>query len=160
MNKSINDLQAQVERVLVLVEERGGWRNAHGYDEQTLWQIARSIAARRGLSYFDDKDKKGVWTADMFRIKTEQRRVVEIPTTYKNVPQIEKKPKEVDIAEYERKLNAACDEQMMCKVLAWVAQSIMLRTKLGVEGDPLEIPRRLYAEMQRIIGKRTQGVLF
>lgn len=83
MNKSINDLQAQVERVLVLVEERGGWRNAHGYDEQ-----------------------------------------------------------------------------MMCKVLAWVAQSIMLRTKLGVEGDPLEIPRRLYTEMQRIIGKRTQGVLF
>ena len=74
MDKSINDLMRQVERINALIYAQGGWRNHHlHYDAQYLYQMARSIAARRGLGIFTDRDKKGKWTADMWLKRERQR---------------------------------------------------------------------------------------
>lgn len=74
MDKSINDLMSQVERINAMIEEQGGWRKHHmHYDAQYLYQMARSIAARRGLGIFTDRDKKGKWTADMWLKKRDKK---------------------------------------------------------------------------------------
>lgn len=161
MKKSINDLHAQVERVERLTAERGGWKNCHPYCEPfNLHQMAASIAGRRGLSRFGDRDQKGEWRADMWKSLPEP------PEPYKPIaakpipPKEHKELTEFEKQEYERLLNESVNEIEMVHVLQWVQKDILLHTMLGVPGDPLTIPKRLYAEMKRFIEGHEQGTLF
>lgn len=166
MDKSINDLMRQVERINAMIEEQGGWRKHHlHYDAQYLYQMARSIAARRGLGIFTDRDKKGKWTADMW-IKREPKRPQEPKISVKPVrfASAEKKPfrpltDEQRLA-MEVKLNTVLNECEMKRVLAWIQKDMLLKMKLGLPGDPLEIPLRLMAEMREIIPQGYQAKLF
>ena len=68
MKKSINDLMRQADRIDAGIQERGGFRVYHIHlEKQAIYQMARSIAARRGLSYVCDKNRKGEWRADMWK---------------------------------------------------------------------------------------------
>lgn len=49
----------QAKRVNEMIEAAGGWRVHHLHlDQQSVWQIARMCAVRRGLGIFDDHEKK------------------------------------------------------------------------------------------------------
>lgn len=60
----------------------------------------------------------------------------------------------------EVKLNTVINEAEMKRVLAWVQKDMLLKMKLGLSGDPLEIPLRLMAEMREIIPQGYQAKLF
>lgn len=172
MKKSINDLMRQADRIDASIQERGGFRVYHIHlDKQALYQMARSIAARRGLSYFGDKNKKGEWRADMWK---------DYPTPHKEEPRAdsttasvkqraenrkEEQDKRKALTDEERiqmevKMNDVCNEYMMRKVLAWVLKDMMLKMQLGLPGDPMEIPLRLIAEMKAIVPDGYQSRLF
>lgn len=166
MDKSINDLMRQVERISAMIEAQGGWRKHHlKLDNQTLYQMARSIAARRGLGIFTDHDKKGKWTADMW-LKREQKKQqepkIEVPPV--RFASTQKKPFKPLTDEQrlamEVKLNTVLNEAEMKRVLAWIQKDMLLKMKLGLPGDPLEIPLRLMAEMREIIPQGYQAKLF
>ena len=60
----------------------------------------------------------------------------------------------------EVKLNTVLNEAEMRRVLAWIQKDMLLKMKLGLPGDPLEIPLRLMAEMREIIPQGYQAKLF
>ena len=63
MDKSINDINRQVERIVAMLQPPyRGWRR-----RPVIYDMGLSVAARRGLNPFGPKDIKGKWTADMFR---------------------------------------------------------------------------------------------
>ena len=165
MDKSINDLMCQVERIISMIDTQGGWRNHHlHYDPQYLYQMARSIAARRGLGIFTDRDKKGKWNADMW-LKREQKPQepnIKVPPVRFAIS--EKKPfkplTDEERLAMEVKLNTVLNEAEMKRVLAWIQKDMLLKMKLGLPGDPLEIPLRLMAEMREIIPQGYQAKLF
>lgn len=166
MDKSINDLMRQVERINAMIEEQGGWRKHHlHYDAQYLYQMARSIAARRGLGIFTDRDKKGKWTSDMWlKIETKKPKEQDIKARPVRLDIQEKKPfrplTDEERLAMEVKLNTVINEAEMKRVLAWVQKDMLLKMKLGLPGDPLEIPLRLMAEMREIIPQGYQAKLF
>ena len=166
MDKSINDLMRQVERIIAMIDAQGGWRKHHlHYDAQYLYQMARSIAARRGLGIFTDRDKKGKWTAGMWlkrETKRPQEQNIEVPQV--RFKSAEKKPfrplTDEERLAMEVKLNTVLNEAEMKRVLAWIQKDMLLKMKLGLPGDPLEIPLRLMAEMREIIPQGYQARLF
>ena len=172
MNKSINDLMRQAERIDAGIHERGGFRVYHIHlDKQALYKMARSIAARRGLSYFGDKNKKGEWRADMWKDYPTLRatEISEESTTASVYPRADNRNEEQDerkaLTDEERiqmevKMNNVCNEYMMRKVLSWVLKDMMLKMQLGLPGDPMEIPLRLIAEMKAIVPDGYQSRLF
>lgn len=162
MLKSRNDLYRQVARIVAMVEERGGWRVVHPswrLDEQALHQVAGSIAARRGLSLFGDPDAKGEWRAEMMYPFPQPRNPQPAVSYTPTLPQKEPRPAPLPppTAEEQRaieyKLNEACDEADMARLLRFVARSIMVRKEFLTDLDPLEIPKRIIAEMQAILLK-------
>lgn len=178
MDKSINDLMCQVERISAMIEACGGWREHHlKLDKQTLYMMARSIAARRGLGIFDDRNKKGAWTADMWlspRRGTLVQTGRDVPgqaaggatsvPTCRDVSgqadEEERKPmSDEERLRYEVTMNNVINEAEMKRVLAWVQKDMLLKMKLGLPGDPLEIPLRLMAEMREIIPQGYQARL-
>lgn len=166
MDKSINDLMRQVERINAMIDAQGGWRNHHlHYDPQYLYQMARSIAARRGLGIFTDRDKKGKWTADMWlKIEQKKQQDPKIKVPLVRFASAEKKPfkplTDEERLAMEVKLNTVLNEVEMKRVLAWIQKDMLLKIKLGLHGDPLEIPLRLMAEMREIIPQGYQAKLF
>ncbi len=60
-------------------------------------------------------------------------------------------PTEEERRAIELKLNKACDEADMARVLRFVARSIMIRKEFLTDLDPLEIPKRIIREMQALI---------
>ena len=91
MDKSINDIALQVERVARSIETRGGWRACgHGYDRQSLYQLGMSVAARRGLDRWGDRERKGRWEQSMFRQpqpQVPQQPQPQVPQQQPQVPQ-------------------------------------------------------------------------
>lgn len=163
MTKSRNDLRAQVARIVAMVEERGGWRAVHpGWrlDEQSLHQVAGSIAARRGLSLFGNYDVKGEWRGEMMKPYPQPRRT-EPPAYTPTLPHREPRPAplppptEDERRAIEYKINKACDEADMAKVLQFVARSIMIRKEFLTDLDPLEIPKRIIKEMQAFLPRKS-----
>lgn len=160
MKKSYNELTDQVARIVALVDERGGWRVVHpGWhlDEQSLHQVAGSIAARRGLSVFGDRNVRGEWRADMMYPYPQPRNTQPIVSYTPTLPHREPRhaplppPTEEERRAIELKLNKACDEADMARVLRFVARSIMIRKEFLTDLDPLEIPKRIIREMQALI---------
>ena len=172
MKKSINDLMRQAERIDAGIQERGGFKVYHIHlDKQALYQMARSNAARRGLSYFGDKNKKGEWRADMWKdyptLRNEEPReesshaIVHTRVESRKEEQDERKAlTDEERIQMEVKMNDVCNEYMMRKVLSWVLKDMMLKMQLGLPGDPMEIPLRLIAEMKAIVPDGYQGRLF
>lgn len=161
MKKSINDLHAQVERIEMLAAQRGGWKNCHPYCEPfTLHQMAASIASRRGLSRFRDHDQKGEWRVDMWKPLPEQPEPYHPIAIKPNPTKEQKKLTAFEQREYEQLLNESVNEIEMVHVLQWIERDILLHTVFGVPGDPLTIPKRLYAEMKHFIEGHEQGTLF
>ena len=187
----------QVERISAMIEACGGWREHHlKLDKQTLYMMARSIAARRGLGIFDDRNKKGAWTADMWLTERRgnlaggdacapgQRTTTQTTTTKaggdapinrhastcapgqpahsgsNKTGEEERKPmSDEERLRYEVTMNNVINEAEMKRVLAWVQKDMLLKMKLGLPGDPLEIPLRLMAEMREIIPQGYQARL-
>lgn len=145
-----------------MVDERGGWRVVHPswrLDEQNLHQVAGSIAARRGLSLFGDPDIKGEWRAEMMKPFPQPRNPQPVVSYMPTLPHREPRPAplppptEAERRAIEYKLNKACDEADMARVLRFVARSIMIRKEFLTDLDPLEIPKRIIAEMQALLPK-------
>lgn len=162
MKKSYNDLSAQVARIVAMVDERGGWRVCHpGWrlDNVSLHQVAGSIAARRGLSLFGDYDVKGEWLPEMMKPYPQPRDPRPIVSYTPTLPHREPRPAplppptEEERRAIEYKLNKACDEADMARLLRFVAKSILIRKEFLTDLDPLEIPKRIIAEMQAILPK-------
>lgn len=172
MKKSINDLMRQADRIDASIQERGGFRVYHIHlDKQALYQMARSIAARRGLSYFGDKNKKGEWRADMWKdYPTLRAAEISAESATASVEQraengMEEQDERKALTDEERiqmevKMNDVCNEYMMRKVLSWVLKDMMLKMQIGLPGDPMEIPLRLIAEMKAIVPDGYQSRLF
>ena len=165
MDKSINDIALQVERVARSIETRGGWRACgHGYDRQSLYQLGMSVAARRGLDRWGDRERKGRWEQSMFRQPQPQ---VPQQQPQPQVPQQQQQPQPqrqpltpTEEERYEMLLTEGVNAQMMEKVLAWIAQDILTKREIWGYGDPYEIPKLLIIAMRKIIGNATQGTLF
>lgn len=160
MDKSINDIALQVERVARSIETRGGWRACgHGYDRQSLYQLGMSVAARRGLDRWGDRERKGRWEQSMFR--QPQPQVPQQPQPQVPQQQPQRQPlTPTEEERYEMLLTEGVNAQMMEKVLAWIAQDILTKREIWGYGDPYEIPKLLIIAMRKIIGNATQGTLF
>lgn len=166
MKKSYNDLTAQVQRILVLVEERGGYKEvmkSHTHLDVTpcgLWRMRGSIWSRRGGSMFcKDRDEKREWRAEMMYPYPQPRDPQPVVSYTPTLPHREPRPAplppptEEERRAIEYKLNKACDEADMAKVLRFVARSILVRKEFLIDLDPLEMPKRIIREMQALLPK-------
>jgi len=177
MLKSINDIDAQAERIIQMAEGTRFFNAAKfNVDRSTIYQLARAAKSQHGFSIFEtDKDTKREcihpyhnrmhtlipWW-DTPEHKYNMQRIREKTQREASEREAKRKAaKQYTRQEIEVRMQKITDAQMMCKVLAWIGESMMVHSQLGLPGDPYEVPRRLVSEcMQYIPHEGKQLTLF
>lgn len=175
MLKSQSDIDAQAERIIAMAKgtHRFMCCKAGKVDKAAIYKLARVTKSQHGFSIFD-KDKKtkhecihpyvnntkvytAWWNTDEFR--EELARYEEERKRHNAECRERKQNKGLTDAqrmEVEVKMNDVCNHAMMKKVLAWVAADMTLKVKLGLPGDPFEVPKWLIREMSVFLPKPKQ----
>lgn len=161
MNKSQRDIDEQAARIILMAEESHRFRGVKNkICKQTIYKLARTAKSQHGFSIFD-KDKETKRECERpFVNRTGKRLAWWQQDEWVNRKPIENKAKQKqkpltadERLELEKTLNDYCNHEMINKVLAWIAKDMMLKTKLGLPGDPFEVPKLLRNECNRILDK-------
>lgn len=101
----------------------------------------------------------------MWHTTPERKQSEQVTATQQKTPQIKEKAAQKPLTasereRYEKLLTEGVNEEMMYKVAAWIEQDIILKRDIIGHGDLLEIPRRLYTAMQRILKGHEQEKMF
>lgn len=167
MNKSIQDIENQTERVIALAEHSWRFKSAKfGIHRSTIYKVARVAKTQHGFSVFEtDKTTKKpcihpyvnqMHTLTPYWDTQEYKDRMTALSEKWAKERAEKEEKRKAAMQYtreqiEQRMNAIVDAQMMLKVLAWIQDSIIIHTQLGLGGDPYDVPRKLLATCMDII---------
>ena len=153
MDKSINDINSQAQRIVSMLQyPYHGWRSP-----SVIYDIALSVASRRGLNPFGPKDVKGRWSADMFRqpawgSANSEPVITAAPVTYAvgNMTKKEVKPMTpAEDREYRKRLQELARHQLLSRLLSDILTDMAI---CRLENWNLqEYPNMIKRELDRIL---------